>query len=101
MLVNKRKYADDVCVYSQMIRCTYVIYAIPSQIFSVVVALYEDMLQILLVYFCDTHFGSESNMLFKDYFISLGLNLFKITLSMTLLGLLMVLRFCGPCQGVK
>ena len=46
MHVNKRKYADDVCVYSQMIRCTYVIYVIPSQIFSVVVAFYEDMLQI-------------------------------------------------------
>ena len=58
----------------------------------------EDMVQILLVLevlftqdsevedlFCGASSGSEPSLFFSNYFISLGLSLFKITFSMTLL----------------
>ena len=58
----------------------------------------EDIAQILLMLevlftqdskvddlLCDASFGSEPSLFFINYFFSLGLNLFKITFSMTLL----------------
>ena len=58
----------------------------------------EDMVQILLVLevpftkdsevddlFCGASSGSEPSLFFSNYFFGLGLSLFKITFSMTLL----------------